>query len=630
MQLSISFHYDFLPILVIAFIAWLTPILTASLRIRKVPTVIIEIILGFLISLYFKDRFDTRDLEILNFLALSGFIFLMFLSGLEIDVDTIMASLPRYGLSWSSFLKNPLLSGILHFILVILLSFLATHILSFFVYIPSKIYYSLILITTSVGIVFPVLKNRGELRSRFGQMVITTAALADIFSIIIFTFTAIILSKGFIWQLILIPALFLFFYVLNKAGKYAVKNPLFKKLDFRFSGSALQVNMRGALLIILIFVVLSQYIGEEVILLGAFLSGLLLSGFTHKERSLLLVKLDGMGFGFFIPVFFIMVGFQFETEALKEFDTGIWVYLLLLTLFLFLIKIIPSLLFVPSFGLKRAIGAGFLLSARLSLIIAAAAIGLKNGFITEGINSSFVLMAVITSLVAPFGFEWFHPRPEIPRQKIIIVGGSSTAVLLARRLNFHDKKVVIIEKNPKRAEEIRQKGIDVIEADATNPNTFKNLNLIPSNAVVLETGSGKRNIRIAQLLRDYYSHENIFARTRLREVEDKLRHFNVKVADERRIMASTIENLLFRPATYNDLIESYENFRLEEITVPPSGLKESMIRKIPWPANALLILIRREGNYLIPHGNNHIYPGDLLYIFGTDEAIENVKKMFIQ
>ncbi len=189
MLLSISFHYNFLPILIVVFVAWVTPFLMATLHIKRIPTVIIEIIFGYLASLGFKDYFNPADLEILNFLALSGFIFLMFLSGLEIDVDAIEASLPRKKITLSGFLANPLLVGLSHFALVIVLALAGTKLLSLMIDIPNTWYYSLILLTTSVGIIYPVLKNRGELQSRYGQMIITAAAVADIFSIILCTST---------------------------------------------------------------------------------------------------------------------------------------------------------------------------------------------------------------------------------------------------------------------------------------------------------------------------------------------------------------------------------------------------------------------------------------------------------
>jgi Kef-type K+ transport system membrane component KefB len=152
---------------------------------------------------------------------------------------------------------------------------------------------------------------------------------------------------------------------------------------------------------LLIFIVINQYISSEIVLLGAFLSGMLLSMFLHKDRSLLIVKLDSLGYGFFIPVFFIMVGVKFDPTSLKEFEITLIPFLLILLLLLFAVKVLPSLLLTRQLGFRRSLSAGFLLSSRLSLIIAASAIGLELGVITPGINASFLIMAMATCLLGP-------------------------------------------------------------------------------------------------------------------------------------------------------------------------------------------------------------------------------------
>ncbi|RLD62139.1 MAG: hypothetical protein DRJ05_01045, partial [Bacteroidetes bacterium] len=391
MILSISFHFDFYPILIVAAIAWAVPMTLSLLRLNKIPAVIVEIIAGFFIGQFLLSSADDISFHILDFFALTGFIFLMFMSGLEIDVDKIIASFPRKRLNTSRFLKNPLLVGVMSFLLTLSLSWVAAWLLSDMAKIESNWYFALIMVTTSVGIVLPILKNRSEISTRFGQMIIIAAAVADILSIILFTFTAYILKNGFQWEILLILALFAAFYLFYKIGQRFTKNKLFNKITFQLSHAASQISIRGTVLLILIFVVLSQYIDEEVILLGAFLGGLLLSIFLHKERSLLLLKLDGMSFGFFIPVFFIMVGVKFDPSAFQEFDSSLGRFLILLFITLFTVKVIPSLLWGRLFGYKKAISGGFLMSSRLSLIIAASAIGQELGVISAGVNASFIL-----------------------------------------------------------------------------------------------------------------------------------------------------------------------------------------------------------------------------------------------
>jgi len=282
--LSISFDFDYLPLLIVVTIAWLVPMSMTLFKIKRIPTVVIEIIAGYVVGLIFLQSFSDESFRILEFLALTGFIFLMFLSGLEIDVDQIIASLPRKRLTVTGFLKNPLLVGLAFFILTLALSYLGAFLLSNVVAIEYIGYFALVMVTTSVGIIFPVLKNRGETNTRFGQMIILAAAVADIFSILLFTFSAFILKNGFQPELFLVIGLFFIVYLFYLIGS-RLKLTVFKKISFQLAHAASQISIRGTLVLILIFVVLSQILGKEVILLGAFLSGLLLSFFLHKGKK---------------------------------------------------------------------------------------------------------------------------------------------------------------------------------------------------------------------------------------------------------------------------------------------------------------------------------------------------------
>jgi Kef-type K+ transport system membrane component KefB len=626
MLLNISFHFDFYPLLVVAAIAWSTPILLSLLKLEKIPIVIFEIILGFLAGKYLFGNIDRESFLILDFLALYGFLFLMFLSGLEIDVDQIIASLPHQKLSWSRFLKNPLLVGITQFILAILLSYVAAFLLAQIIHIPSIWYFSLIMVTTSVAIVLPVLKNRGETGSRFGQMIIIAAAVADILSIILFTFTAFLLKSGFHYKLLYILALFIIFFIFYKLLSRWKVIPVFKKLSYQLSQAASQIRIRGAILIIMIFVVISQYIGKEVVLLGAFLSGLVLSSMLHRERSLMLVKLDGMGFGFFIPFFFIMVGVEFDPGALAEFDNSLFGFLALLLVSLFAIKVIPAFLWRRLFGAKKALAGGFLISSRLSLIIAASAIGLELNVITQGINASIIIMAVVTCFASPVIYNWLSPGSITEGNKTIIVGGSSTAVLLSRRLHVHGKKAVIIEQDKKRFREIREKGINVKHSSGLNSGIYEKLKLTPENYVVIETGDDEQNLKISRMLRDDYRHERIISRISRFSLEQQFKQLGIETIDVTQILATAIENLIIRPTTYHALIESFENFSVEEILITNKAVDGLQVKEISFHKDALLMMVKRENTFFIPHGETYFRAGDELVLFGTQTALEDTRR----
>src|SRR6056297_815382 len=487
--LNISFNFEFYPLLIVAFLAWLIPMLLSLLRLQKLPTVIAEILAGYLIGKFIITHIPDPHIQSLDFLALSGFMFLMFLSGLEINVNPILLSFPKKKLNMGRFLSNPLLVGFTFFVLSLLLSYGSAHLLNLILPIHNKWYFALIMVTTSVGIILPVLKNSNELNSRYGQMIITAAAIADILSIILFSFTAFIIKHGFQPKLFLILGLFFLFYLFYRVGERLTQKTLFKRLTYQLSHAASQIQIRGTLLLIILFVVLAQFIGKEIMLLGAFLAGLLLSTFMNKSRSILLLKLDGMGYGFFIPIFFIMVGVHFDESALTRMGDSPLLFLVLLFIVLYLIKLIPSVLWVRLFGTRKALSGGILMASRLSLIIAASKIGLDFGIITPGINAAFVLMAVLTCIVSPVAYNYFTPEDMLKGEKVIIIGGSSSGVLLARRLKMHGKKSVIVESNKVRYIEMRSKGLDAVHANGLDKTLYNRLNVHPTNYVVVLTES---------------------------------------------------------------------------------------------------------------------------------------------
>ncbi len=626
MLLNISFNFDYFPLLVVAAIAWGTPLLLSVLKLTKIPSVIIEIILGYFIGKYVLDSIDHESFRILEFFALTGFIFLMFLGGLEIDVDQIMASFPRKKLTYARFLKNPLLVGIVYFLMSVVLAFLGSLLLSNLISIPNLWYFSLIMVTTSVGIVLPVLKDNGEIKNRYGQMIVVAAAVADIFSIILFTFTALIIKKGIQTELLYIFCLFIIFIVFYLLGKKLKNVRFFKKQAFKLSHASAQIRIRGTILLIMLFVVLAQFIGDEAVILGSFLIGLVLSTMLHHERSVMLLKLDGMGYGFFIPIFFIMVGVEFDPSALMEFDQSLAGFFALLLIVLFAVKFIPAVLWRKLFGVKKAMAGGFLMSSRLSLIIAASAIGLELGVITPGINASFVIMAIISCFISPILFNWMSPVNLLENEKTIIVGGSSTAVLLARRLAMHGKKSIIIENNSARAKEISGNGLECMEGDGCDAAIYNKLNMNAMDFVVVITGSADKNIEICKLLRNDLLHDNIISQSHKSDIELNLKNIGVKTIDVTGVVATTIENLILRPTTYHALIESFENFSVEEVLITNKAVDGMQLKEIPFHKDAILMMVKRGNSFFIPNDEIYVHTGDILHVFGTDTALQNTRE----
>jgi len=625
---NISLHFDYWPLLVIIALAWIVPMTISLLRLRRIPTVVLEIILGYFAGRYILVYADDLSIKILEFLALTGFIFLMFLSGLEINMDHIIGSFPRRKPTIRSIQRNSFLMATLYFIFCLIISYAGSESLDSLIGIGNTWYFALIMVTTSVGIILPVLKNRGEISGAYGQMIVTSAAIADILSIILFTFTAYVLKNGFKIEILFILLIFLLFYLMYRIGNRFRNIRLFKKISFQFSHAASQLSIRGTAFLIFIFVVISQFISTEVILLGAFLSGILLSTFLHKERSLLLVKLDGMGYGFFIPIFFIMVGVRFDPYALHEFEASLFPILVILLILMYAIKILPSLIWYRQFGLRKSLSGGVLLSTRLSLIIAASAIGLELGVITPGINSIFIIMAIISCIISPLLYNFINIRVESPPDRTIIVGGSSKGVLLARRLNMHEKVSLIIENDRKRYKDLLSKGLRTLLADGLDPGTYKSINIDPSNWIFVDAGSEDTNIQVCNMLRKELKHERIISVANYLGLERKFKELDILTVDTTRVISTTVENLIVRPTTYHTLVDSFENFTIEEIRITKPEIEGQQLKNISFHKDAILIMVKRDNELFVPKGETYLIKGDILIILGTGTALEISRQTF--
>jgi len=93
--------------------------------------------------------------------------------------------------------------------------------------------------------------------------------------------------------------------------------------------------------------------------------------------------------------------------------------------------------------------------------------------------------------------------------------------------------------------------------------------------------------------------------------------------DATRIIATTIENLIVRPSTYHVLVESFENFSVEEIKIINKNIDGLQVKEIPFHNGAILMMVKRGNNSFIPHGETFFRLGDVVHVFGTDSALED-------
>ncbi len=381
MPMTISPYFPLFAIVVFAF---LIPILSDRIG---VPAVVGEIICGIIIGRSVLGLFSGEE-EGIAFLASFGFIFLMFLVGMEIDFSQVEVHGAKL-----------FVLGTLIFIITLAISMFLTHQMGY------GFYMALVLSTSSVGLILPTIKEQGLLKSELGQTIIISAFVADFTTMLLLTVHTLYHEKGITWEMLLIALIFMLFFAVYYAGKLAIWHYPERLSKWFKSDHPSEIGVRASFALLLVFVVLAEVVGVEAIL-GAFLAGVMLS-LLFRGGTVLEQKLYGIGYGFLIPIFFISVGMQFDLGALAR--GGIYLVPMLL-LIAFVVKMVPSLLFLVRHSLKDSISAGVLLSSRLSLIIAVAAVGMKLDLITTAMGSAIILLAIITSISCPTIFKKRHQK----------------------------------------------------------------------------------------------------------------------------------------------------------------------------------------------------------------------------
>ncbi|MHC1623774.1 MAG: cation:proton antiporter [Candidatus Methanospirareceae archaeon] len=373
----------YFPLFAIAVFAFLIPILSDRMG---VPAVVGEIICGVIIGRSVLGLF-TGEEEGIAFLASFGFIFLMFLVGLQIDFSQVEVHGAKL-----------FVLGTFVYLISLAISIFLTYKLGY------GFYMALVLSTSSVGLIVPTLREQGMLKSEFGQTIIISAFIADFTTVLLVTVHTLYHEEGITWGMFLIALVFVLFFAVYYVGKLAIWHYPERLSKWFKSDQPSEIGVRASFALLLVFVVLAEVVGVEAIL-GAFLAGVILS-ILFRGGTILEQKLYGIGYGFLIPIFFINVGMQFDLEAL--WGEGIYLVVPMLLLIALVVKMVPSLLFLIKYSLRESIAAGVLLSSRLSLIIAVAAVGMELGFVDTAMGSAIVLLAIITSISCPTIFRRMH------------------------------------------------------------------------------------------------------------------------------------------------------------------------------------------------------------------------------
>ena len=395
----------FTNLLIVVAIGLLAPLALGFFPRLRLPAIVLEIVLGIVIGPSGLG-WVKPDLPV-SILALVGLAFLLFLSGLEIDVERLRGRI----------LKLTALAFVVSFAIAIVLGLG----LKADGFVRSPLFVAIVLVATSLGVIVPVLKDSGNISSGFGQLVIAAASIADFGAIILLSlFFSGKGSTSTAGKLILLGVFGLVVVLVGVAIAGFEHSMSLSRVLQRLQDTTAQIRVRAAFVLLIGFTALADQVGLETIL-GAFAAGALLSlidrdeAMTHPQFRL---KLEAVGFGVFIPVFFVTSGVRFDLNALLASGSTV-ARVPLFLLAIYLVRGIPAIVYVRLLGRSRSVIAGILQATSLPFIVAATQIGLQLGVVTRATAAGLIAAGLLSVIISPaLGLSLLRrEQPARPRRE---------------------------------------------------------------------------------------------------------------------------------------------------------------------------------------------------------------------
>jgi Kef-type K+ transport system membrane component KefB len=357
----------------------------------RVPAIVLEIVAGIVVGPQVLGLLHVD--EVSRFLGLLGVAFLLFLAGVELDLGALRGKPLRLGMASFAF------------------SFALAAAGAFALHAAGVDYTPLLvavaLCSTSVGIVVPVLRDTHNLDSDVGRLVVAGGAVAEFASIALLGVLFAVPTESIVQELLVVViglavlavfvgVIVLLGWGLRRASAWQPGKQVTARLDLTTS----QISTRFVVVIVLGAASIAAVFGFEIIL-GTFLAGILFGALIRgsERESLYGTRLDAIGFGFFVPIFFITSGMRLDIKAALTVSG-------LLTVLAFFVILavargVPALLFRGSIGTRGALASGLMLATNVSFVVVAADLGVEAGLVRSSVASSMVLAGLISAVLFP-------------------------------------------------------------------------------------------------------------------------------------------------------------------------------------------------------------------------------------
>lgn len=376
---------EFVNLLAVCLIALSAPLLLGLAPAVRIPAVVLEIVAGVAVG---PSGLGWVHIDLpVQIVALIGLAFLLFLAGLEIDVHQLRGRLLRLALlGYLATLALGLGAG---------LGFHAVN------WVRDPWLLAIALSATSLGLVVPVLKDAGRAEGALGQTVIAASSVADFAAVVLLSLLFSTSGGSTGGKLVLLVLFAGLVAVIGAAVTLAGRSMRLGDVLRRLQDTTAEIRVRAAVVLLVALVALAEKFGLESIL-GAFLAGAMV-GLLDRDASShphFRTKLEAIGYGFVIPVFFVTSGLRLDLHALLASPSALArVPLFLLTLLL--VRGVPAVLYLRQFDRAGVLAAGLLQATSLPFIVTATQIGVLTGLMTPVTATALVCAGLLSVLVFP-------------------------------------------------------------------------------------------------------------------------------------------------------------------------------------------------------------------------------------
>ena len=604
-----------LSLFLVVLLALVIPIFMARFQISTVPTAVAEIIVGIIMgSSGFNLIISTHDL---TFLSNLGVTLLMFLSGMEIDFDILQRKDSSKSKSHAGKTVNPIKIAVTAFggimVMAVVLAF-ALRAMGLF---SEVMLAAIILMTVALGVVIATLKEKDILNRPIGQTVLLTAVLGEVIPLLLLTIYASI-NGGNAEQLWLIILLFL-------AAIFLLRR--FKQPYVWFANvtkATTQLDIRLAFFLIFALVTVAQTVGAENIL-GAFLAGMVMKLLEPSEATK--DKLTSIGYGFFIPIFFIMTGVGLNLRSLFGKPSSLML-LPVLVIFLLIAKLPVVLTYMRYFQKRNAFAGGFLTATTITIVLPTLQVARKLHAITSTQSDAFILAAVIVCILSPIVFNSnFVLLPEDKIKKTVsIVGANAMTVPVAHDLHDNWYSVKMFTGDQDRYETYDSRVENLTFVSDLNQKTLEKDGVFDCDIFVASTHIDEVNIKLARMAQEV-GVERVIAR--LGQVNsntvDEFRQKNIEIFNFTNVRAALMRALIETPTVYK-IITDTKNV-LYSVKVENTHYTGKPLADLDFIDKITVSRIRRGDEWLIPHGWTVIEPGDILVFSGEFKVADHVRDL---